>query len=343
LIIIKNWTKMNELSPEEDRLLVELADLYEIWRPAQQDLMRGRYRWKKSAGTDYLYCMAPGSDSGVSCGPRGPKTELSYSLHREAELRSKQIWPRMLIKGRMLKAARVPTITAVAGQALRALDQAGLLGPYLRVVGSTALPAYEQAAGVKLEPAFHATDDADLTWVASPSAPAPSVGILETLKKIDGTWTVNTERPFQTINRSGDILEVLVAPSLAAAYPQSESIRAVETPGQEWLLAAKPLERVVCDASGRPARIVAPDPRLFALHKLHLSTLEYSRKREKRTKDRRQGLVLMQLIVDRMPEYPFSAAFLRQLPLELKAHYANWLQDRQQSPSAINKVSPGNR
>lgn len=320
-----------DISPDEDRLLVELDQLYQVWREAAQKGLQGRYRWRRSNDTDYLYLMFPGSDRGASQGPRSDQTEAVYEEHRAAEEQARAVWTRLLVKGRMLKSARVPMVTAAAGEALRALDLSGLLGDCVRVVGSMALPAYELAAGVKLDPALHATEDMDLTWVLSPqdlqTSPSPPVQLLEALKRTDDTWTVNSERPFQLRNRQGEILDVLLAPSLADGYPRRERVRPATLESQDWLLGGMPLERVVIDLSGKPVRVVAPDPRLFALHKLYMASdpaVKASRKREKSAKDERQGLALMELIEQRMPEYPLDESFAESLPAPLRDALTAW-------------------
>lgn len=337
-----------ELSSDEDRLLVELDQLYQVWRDAAQKGLQGRYRWRRSNDTDYLYLMFPGSDRGASQGPRSDHTEALYEEHHAAEEQAKAVWTRLLVKGRMLKSARVPMVTAAAGEALRALDLAGLLGDCVRVVGSMALPAYELAAGVKLDPALHATEDMDLTWVralkgdqAGQASPPPQ--LLEALKRTDDTWTVNSERPFQLRNRQGEILDVLLAPSLAEGYPRRERVRPASLESQDWLLGGRPLERVVIDLSGKPVRVVAPDPRLFALHKLHMASdleVKANRKREKSAKDERQGTALMELISQRMPEYPLDEGFAQGLPAPLRQALEAWTVTQTQDLAEPPRRSP---
>ena len=330
-----------ELTADEDRLLVELDQLYQVWREAAQKGLQGRYRWRRSNDTDYLYLMFPGSDRGASQGPRSEHTEALYEEHHAAEEQARAVWTRLLVKGRMLKSARVPMVTAAAGEALRALDLAGLLGDCVRVVGSMALPAYELAAGVKLDPALHATEDMDLTWVLSPqelqAGNRPPAQLLEALKRTDDTWTVNSERPFQLRNRQGEILDVLLAPSLVEGYPRRERVRPATLESQDWLLGGMPLERVVIDLSGKPVRVVSPDPRLFALHKLYMAAdpeVKANRKREKSAKDERQGQALMELITQRMPEYPLDEAFAQGLPAPLRQAFDTWNATPTASPSS---------
>lgn len=70
-----------------------------------------------------------------------------------------------------------------------------------------------------------------------------------------------------------------------------------------------------------PARIVAPDPRWFALHKAWLS-LQDKRSALKRPKDARQAAIVWQAIRQLMPQYPIDAQFSAAVSDELHdAHH----------------------
>lgn len=128
-------------------------------------------------------------------------------------------------------------------------------------------------------------------------------------------------------NRHGDLLDVLVAPSVSATFPKREAIRAVATEGQEDLLGGQPLERVVLDSAGLPARVVAPDPCLFALHKLRLAAVP-DRRVEKRGKDRLQALAVLDWVREHMPEYPLDEGFAQGLSLPLAQAWQAYQQER---------------
>jgi hypothetical protein len=97
----------------------------------------------------------------------------------------------------------------------------------------------------------------------------------------------------------------------------------VPLPEQEWLLLGRPIDQVVPCRDGTPARIVAPDPRWFALHKLWLAA-KPGRHPLKRPKDRKQGLALLDAIAEAMPHYPLDDSFVAGLPPELAPHFAQW-------------------
>lgn len=312
-----------DLTAEQLRLAANMEDLYDIWRQHAQVLWTGRLRWKTARGNDYLIRMPHGSDSGVSLGRRAEETEKLFEAGKAAEAGMKSAWNRLLVQGRMLKASRVPTIESFAGDVLRNLDASGLLGSHVRIVGSNALPAYEMAAGVRLDPDLHATEDFDVTWVSNATKVPPPAELLDVLRRGDAMWTVNQEKTFQLRNARQEMVEVLIAPSLRSAYRGSGALVPVDTVGQDWLLMGTPVERVVVDLQGKPARIVAPDPRIFALHKLVISG-DLTRRADKRHKDRRQGEAILALVTTRLPEYPMGKAWVKGLPEPLREAHAQW-------------------
>src|SRR6185503_6351870 len=109
----------------------------------------------------------------------------------------------------------------------------------------------------------------------------------EMLKAVDATFTVNTERRFQARNRASFEVGLLVAPSRAATLARTDKPHPIPLPEQEWLLLGRPVDQVVACRDATAARIVAPDPRWFALHKLWLSAQD-KRDPFKRDKDREQ-------------------------------------------------------
>lgn len=96
-----------------------------------------------------------------------------------------------------------------------------------------------------------------------------------------------------------------------------------------------PIEKTIhliknnCARDGSAARIVAPDPRWFALHKLWVSDQE-KRNALKRPKDQKQGLRLLDSIALYMPHYPLDAAFIATLPPELMPYLEHW---REKNPA----------
>ena len=143
--------------------------------------------------------------------------------------------------------------------------------------------------------------------------------VWDMLKAVDPTFTVKSERDFQARNAKAYEVELLVAPSRAATLGTADRPRPMPLPEQEWLLLGRPVDQVVGCRDGSPARIVAPDPRWFALHKLWMAG-QAKRDPLKRPKDRKQGLALLDTVLEAMPHYPLDGAFEASLPDELCPH-----------------------
>jgi hypothetical protein len=104
----------------------------------------------------------------------------------------------------------------------------------------------------------------------------------------------------------------------------------VALPEQEWLLRGRTVDRVVICRDASVARIVAPDPRWFALQKLWMSR-QAKRTPLKRPKDLKQGRALLDAVSGAMPQYPLDADFEQSLPEELASLYDEWQQTQRRA------------
>jgi hypothetical protein len=191
----------------------------------------------------------------------------------------------------------------------------------LLVVGTNAIAAYMAEAGGAIALPDE-TEDFDLAWVAE-APDAAERRVWDMLKAVDPTFTINSERDFQARNANAYEVELLVAPSRAGTLGSKDQPRPVPLPEQEWLLLGRPVDQVIGCRDGSPARIVAPDPRWFALHKLWMAA-QPKRNPLKRPKDRKQGLALLGAVAEAMPHYPLDATFEAKVPEELAPHLAEW-------------------
>jgi hypothetical protein len=137
------------------------------------------------------------------------------------------------------------------------------------------------------------------------------------------TYTVNTERPFQARNAKAYEVELLVAPSKASTMGKRDQSRPVPLHEQEWLLRGKFVTRVVVARDATPARMIVPDPRWFALQKLRTSRQE-KRNPLKRPKDAKQGMALLSVINDWIPQFKMDDVFEDELPAKLLPLYDEW-------------------
>ena len=313
-------------SDEQARALVNLEQRYQVWMEAEQTLHALPYdlRRKLIDGRAYLYEINDRGGNGKSLGPWSPENEAKFSAYhdRKSTAKARRDASRVALDetGRLCRALRVPMLASDAGAILREADRRRLLGSHLLVVGTSAMPAYAVEASGFLPDAPDETDDFDMAWSALDQG---NQAIWPMLKAVDPTFTVNMERTFQARNAKAYEVEILVAPSRAATMSRLDQPKPVPLPEQEWLLNGHRVDRVVICRDGSPARIVAPDPRWFALQKLWMSR-QAKRNPLKRGKDSKQGVALLDAIAEVMPQYPLDEAFERSLPEDLADPYQIW-------------------
>ena len=322
-------TASRPFTDEQSRLLVNLRQRYEAWMALERERAAMPYdlRRKTVGGRDYLYRIHDRSGNGKSLGPWNDERAAQFAAYhdRKAALKQAQDGRRTALaeSAALYRALRLPLLSSDAGPILRECDRRDLLGSHLLVVGTNAIAAYmAEANGFVALP--DETEDFDLAWIAG----APDLSgktVWDMLKAVDATFTVNSERDFQA--RNADEVELLVAPARAGTLGTGDAPRPIPLPEQEWLLMGRPVDQVVGCRDGSPARIVAPDPRWFALHKLWMAA-QPKRNPLKRPKDRKQGEALLDTIAAAMPHYPLDAAFAAGLPPELAPIYATWQAQR---------------
>jgi hypothetical protein len=326
--------EFQELSGDQRREAVNTQQRYATYREVERraNTYRGSMVWKKIQGREYLVRSHYGK-SGVrrqtSLGLRSEKTEaikLEYDRGRsEARGRLKDlraVIDRQSAINRAIGLGRVPLIGA---RIIRALDQAGMLGSGIRILGTNAIYAYEAAAGVRIDPGLTATDDLDLlfdarsrlTFAATEEISAPS--LLQLLRKVDHSFA-RSAQTFRAANKEGylvDFIKPLRDPPWKAERQRiaqdSDDLLAAEIEGLAWQESAPPFEAVTIDERGEPCRIVTTDPRVWVAHKLWVSKRQ-DREPIKRRNDEDQARAIGRLTAKYMPNLPYVADELRMLP-----------------------------
>ena len=320
-------SRVRPFSDEQARTLVNLRPRYEAAIEAQRDLARLPYNLvrKRVGGHEYLYEAIDRANNGKSLGRMSPELEQRLTDYRatKQDLQHRLATARGLVEeiGRMARPLRLPLLSSAAGELLRELDLRGLLDGTLLVVGTNCLPAYSLEAGGTIADAPDETEDFDLAWVAEQQG--EDAALWAALKAVDPTFTVNTERQFQARNAAAYEVELLVAPSRVDALGPHEKPHPIPLPEQEWLLLGRPVDQVVVCRDGTAARLVVPDPRWFALHKLWLGS-QAKRNPLKRRKDLLQGHAVLDAVAEAMPHYPLGEEFSGAIPPELADSWARW-------------------
>ena len=317
-------------SAEQARALVNLRQRYEVWIEAERALAAMPYdlRRKRVNGRDYLYEIFDRGGNGASLGAWDSEKQARFDTYRErkaaAKARRDGARDGMNETSRIARALRLPLLSSDAGPILREADRRDLLGSHLLVVGTNAMAAYALEAAGTLVNVPDETEDFDLAWAAENMGEDKGEALVwDMLKAVDPTFTINSERDFQARNASAYEVELLVAPSRAATLAKKDRPKPMPMPEQEWLLPGRRVDQVVPCRDGTPARIVAPDPRWFALHKLWLGA-QAKRNPLKRGKDRTQGTALLTAVAEAMPHYPLDEAFVAALPAELLPQWQEW-------------------
>lgn len=314
-------------SDEQNRALVNLRQRYEVWIEAERELAALAYdlRRKKVGEYEYLYKIHDRSGNGTSLGAWDSDKQAQFETYRAAKAAAKTrhdgARDALAESSRIARALRLPMLSSDAGPILREADRRGLLGSHLLVVGTNALAAYAIEAAGSFVNVPDETEDFDLAWAAEEAA--NDTLVWDMLKAVDPTFTINSERDFQARNAKAYEVELLVAPSLAGTLADKDRPKPVPLPEQEWLLPGRRVDQVVPCRDGTPARILAPDPRWFALHKLWLGA-QAKRNPLKRRKDVAQGNALLNAVRETMPQYALGAEFATSLPADLQPYWKSW-------------------
>lgn len=315
-------------SDEQARTIVNVAQSYQSWMEAERRLSALPYDLKirEINGARYLYETVDRNGNGKSRGRLDDEKQLAFDRYREekADAKDRRDGSRTTLeeKSSIYRALRLPLLPSQAGRILREADRRGLLGNEILVVGTNAVSAYSLEANGFIRDAPDETEDFDIAWIKE-EAKDGARPIWDLLKAADSTYTVNTERPFQARNRDAYEVEVLVAPSRAGGIFRTDQPKPVPLPEQEWLLLGEQVDQVLICRDGTPARLVVPDPRYFALQKLWMAD-QAKRNPQKRPKDRKQGMALLDAVARAMPRFKLDNAFIASLPPELVPHFHQW-------------------
>lgn len=316
-------------SAEQERALINMRQRYDAWIEAERELAALPYnlKRKKIGDYEYLYEITDREGNGTSLGRWDEEKQARFDTYQAdksaAKARREGARDALAETSRIARALRLPMLSADAGPILREADRRSLLGSHLLVIGTNAMAAYALEAAGTFRNVPDETEDFDLAWAAEEAE--DTARLWNMLKAVDPTFTVNSEREFQARNAKAYEVELLIAPSRLGTLAPKDKPRPVPLPEQEWLLPGRRVDQVLPCRDGTPARIVAPDPRWFALHKLWLGA-QAKRNPLKRRKDTIQGTALLDAVAEAMPHYPLDDAFAATIPEELRAYWNAWKQ-----------------
>jgi hypothetical protein len=313
----------SELTNEQRRQLIDAQQAFGAWRPAIVEFETlGTMRAQTSKNKRYMYEVH--GTVRKSLGRETPALIKAKAAHdaRRTELirRAKAAEKRIDDMAPVNRALGLGRMRTIAARIIRALDREQLLGSHVIVAGTNALHAYETATGTVLSAEHVATTDADFLWDTKQSLLLAATGVrreglMGVLKRVDQTFSV--DYGFNAKNRDGYIVDLLCPETdNFTTMNAGADLEAVPMPGAEWLLASPPFEQVIVAEDGWPLRIVVPEPRTFAAHKLWVAGRD-DRDPIKRPRDAAHARVVAQL-VNTYLRRPFAANDMPWLPKELK-------------------------
>ena len=324
-----------EMTDNQRRVFIDTVQLFEAYQAAFRDSMafRGGMHWKKSKGRKYLFRSKDRYGYGKSLGPRNAETERILHEFQEGkqtnQKRLSALRERLGEQARFCKAAKIQRVPRIVARILRKLDQERLLERSVTVIGTNAIYAYEAAAGVFLDRPILATGDMDILWdvrsrlLLSMADGKPSqTGLIDILRKADRSFAPMKSQMFRAVNSNGYMVDLVNAePRQIMARERrrmgdSGDLEADEIRNLQWLLSSPKFSHTVIGEDGYPARMVCPDPRGFALHKIWLSR-QQDREPLKKKRDRHQAQAVAFLIKRYLLQYRFSGSELKMFPKSL--------------------------
>ncbi len=335
---------IKELTENQRRVYVDAVQLYEAYLEAMRERRSytGGMRWKTVKGRDYLYRYRDRLGHGKSLGPRSAESEKILADFRrkkeQSEERLSSLRQRLSEQARFCKAALLGRVPRVVTNVVRILEQHGLMGRNLTVVGTNALFAYEAAAGTFFDRPITATTDMDILWDTRSKLTLVShpdiirSGLLGLLQKTDRSFEASRAGGFRAVNKDGYMVELIKPLPKPPWKPDPRSVGdagdlvAAEIPSLQWLVSSPKFTCVVIGEDGFPARMVVPDPRAFAVHKLWLSR-QRNRDPVKKNRDHAQAVAVASLILRYLPQYPFQEYQLRMFPKEVMDGATAFLKD----------------
>ncbi len=330
--------EIQELNGDQSRELINTAQRFAAYQQARdRDFgYRGSMSFVERSGVDYLLRDYYDQKSGVrrqkSLGRRNAETEATFNAFTQGKIDAAQrkksaleTLRRQAAVNRALRLGRVPEIGA---RIIRALDQANLMGNGIKIVGTNAIFAYEAVAGVHLSSHITTTEDVDILLDARArirvalDEDVEERTMLGILKQVDKTFT-RASQTFRAVNAEGYLVDLIKpernppwkieASSISA---DAGDLEASPIAGLAWHESAPPFEAIAIDARGFPLRMLVPDPRAFAVHKLWLSR-QPRRAPLKRRRDHEQAITVAALTARYLPHLPFEFEALRSFPKTL--------------------------
>jgi hypothetical protein len=268
-----------ELTNEQRRQMIDTTQTFEALRPASVELASmGTMRVQKTNGEPYAYEVhgKVRKSQGRATPELMKRVEAHKARRKSLQGRVRTIGNRLEKMAPVNRALGLGTMRGIVARIIKEIDKEGLLGEHVIIGGTNAMHAYEAACGVQIGQEHVATTDADLVWDGSHNLFLAATGVkreglMGILRRVDKSFVA--DYGFNATNRDGFIVDLICPePGDDPRMREDGDIEATPMAGVNWLLDSPKFERVVIADDGMPVRMVVPEPRTFALHKLWVST-----------------------------------------------------------------------
>jgi hypothetical protein len=326
----------SELSANQIRVAVDARQTYDAYREARNISRQYAFglSWKLVKGREYLIKVFNRKGGNKSLGPRSPETEKIFAEFVAGKARAKEREAALAKSlgefAGMSRGVGINRTPAVVTATLRKMDEFGLLGKNLMVIGTNAMYGYESSAGVMFDAGLLATTDVDFLWDARASlklalfdGDVAESGVLAVLKKVDKSFERVSNSEFRAVNKTGFYVDLLMqAPDPPWKKDEPEKIASEDLspswlPNIKWLLSSEKFHSVVIGQDGLPAPMVSPDPRAFATYKIWLSQ-QPDREPAKQRRDRAQAIAVAELVRVKLPHLAFDENAERMFPRSVR-------------------------
>ena len=271
--------------------------------------VRGGMYWKTVSGKTYLVRTAS-SGAQKSLGVRSAETKAMHAKFTErktiADKRVADLADEMARQQRRNKAEYVGRTPEIVVDILNRMTQSGIADHFV-IIGTHALYAYEQAAGVRIiDSGALATRDVDLLWDTRKRIQLAALmkfqssSMLGLLQKVDATFKTRQDQHYTAINSRGFEVDIIrreardVDPHPLKITEHEEEFWAVQARRASNLLHAKKFTTPVVAANGTMARMTTVAPDVFAKFKRWMAK-QPDREPEKRSRDLRQAKIVTEI------------------------------------------------
>ena len=276
--------------------------------------VRGSMFWRVLRGKNTLI-QTTAHGAQTSLGIESDTTRLLFEafIRRKSALEERRtaLAAQLLMQTRLNRALRVGRVPTIVVDVLNAFCKAGL-DEHFMVIGTHALYAYEQAAGVRINEKALATRDVDFLFDARKRVAFVSAigqldgGLIGVLKKADASFEIVEGQLYTARNKDGfevDVLRLQAAgddPHPWRLSDNEDDFWAVQISTEEKLQSARRFDQVVVATSGSMGLMRTIHPLDFARIKQNLGNL-LNRDPNKSGKDLYQAQLLRVLVDERLP------------------------------------------